>query len=795
MSGTLDLNLLPIARQAGQDQAELPGLYAVTPPRRTARGRSEDNLILYLSEAGNAPLPPDQLRQLMENLTRAYYKTAGSVTAAMRSLVEALNQTLLERNLKLTSSGRQSLGQLIVLVLRGQAAYLAYSGPASTYLVTAEATEQILDAEGAGRGLGISRTTNIRFAQAELHNGDFIVLACQAPPAWTVENLRLPTRPSLESMRRRLLDHATPQFSAVLIQVQAGEGKLRLLRRKSALTDMAQPVQPSPAPATGPVDSPVETSPITPDASGSAESAGFERGEPVSQAPLAEQPALPAESPPVSLNSEEDSPAAFTFQSPASSGSLPPSAVPRPRATTPSAASAATHPASASDSPKIQKKRFKHLAAPLVAGLAAFWQALGNTLGLLLRGLASTLKKILPDESILHISPSTMFFIALMVPVIISTVGGFVYIRRGRAAQHQAYMEQASQSAAQASTAVEPDVQRAAWTATLGYLDKAELFDATEQSAALRAQAMNTLDSLDGILRLDYQPAIAGGLGEEVKVTQMAATPTDLYMINANQGIVLRATLTGRGYEMDPNFKCGPGFGPELVGPILDIVPLPAGSVENATILAMDANANLLYCLPDGSEPLYKHLSDPTNTALGSPIALALDNNDLYVLDPQTNGVYIYFNMDVTQPPNFYFGDDVPEMQDVIDLTVSNDFLFLLHSDGRLTKCSYSGFAESPTRCEDPANYDDPRPGRSGGVVIPDALFSQFSSSPHPGPVLYMLEPTHQSVYMFSLRQTFQQQYRPATDLGEEPATSFAVSTSRLIFLAINNQVYYAGLP
>ena len=53
---TFDLNLLPIHRVNGQESAELPGLMAVTPPRKTGRGREQDTLIVYLMLSGNATL-------------------------------------------------------------------------------------------------------------------------------------------------------------------------------------------------------------------------------------------------------------------------------------------------------------------------------------------------------------------------------------------------------------------------------------------------------------------------------------------------------------------------------------------------------------------------------------------------------------------------------------------------------------------------------------------------------------------------------------------------------------------
>jgi len=127
MPVSLDLNLLPIIRRENQDQTDFPGLYAVTPPRRTTRGRNQDNLILYLTLVGNIQAPPEYQLELLTKLAQKYYKTAGTVTSALRSLAETLNQILLERNLR--SPGAQLTGYLTQIVLRGDVATLAHSGP------------------------------------------------------------------------------------------------------------------------------------------------------------------------------------------------------------------------------------------------------------------------------------------------------------------------------------------------------------------------------------------------------------------------------------------------------------------------------------------------------------------------------------------------------------------------------------------------------------------------------------------------------------------------------------------
>src|SRR4030065_1794074 len=101
----------------------------------------------------------------------------------------------------------------------------------------------------------------------------------------------------------------------------------------------------------------------------------------------------------------------------------------------------------------------------------------------------------------------------------------------------------------------------------LDNVKKAKNYPPPSQSQALRLTAIENLDNLDAIKRLDYKQAIVGGLDAGVNVVRMVATATDLYLLNAQQGNVLRAIMTGRGCEVDTKFQCGPTFGPVDVGP------------------------------------------------------------------------------------------------------------------------------------------------------------------------------------------------------------------------------------
>jgi len=185
----------------------------------------------------------------------------------------------------------------------------------------------------------------------------------------------------------------------------------------------------------------------------------------------------------------------------------------------------------------------------------------------------------------------------------------------------------------------------------------------------------------------------------------------------------------------------------------------------------------------------------PPNTGFGEPRAMSLDRGDLFVLDPKVNAVWIYRNMEVSQQPRLFFGESVPSMQDVIDLAVYNDDLFLLHADGHVTKCTYSSMPESPTRCDDPYPYSDNRPGRVHGMFISESVFNQMYFSSFPERSIYMLDPQNRSIFYFSMLLALQTQYQSQTTLVQGNATAFAISPNRMAFLAIGSNVYYAAIP
>jgi hypothetical protein len=276
----------------------------------------------------------------------------------------------------------------------------------------------------------------------------------------------------------------------------------------------------------------------------------------------------------------------------------------------------------------------------------------------------------------------------------------------------------------------------------------------------------------------------------------MVATNTDLYMLNSTDGSIIRAFLTGGGYQIDEDFHCEPGpYGSYIVSPLIDLALLPRGNELDANLVAMDANGNLIYCIV-GERPLAVSLLPP-DISWGEPNAIAVENDNLYVLDPLTNAVWIYFGDEQSYvgAPRFFFGAQVPSMQHMLDMSLDGETIYLLDLDGHLAVCEFSDDLEDPTTCTDPALYTDTRPGRSNADKISDANFLQIQLTDPPEPSVYLFDPVVPSVYQFSNRLNLVRQFRASSTLPAGLSSAFTISSNRAIFLAFENEIYIGFMP
>jgi len=788
----LDLTLLPLYRLSNKELPALPGLLAMTPPRKAARGREHDRLIVYLVLMGNATLSTAEYLQLTSRTANRFFETTGALTTAMRASVDTLNRALLDRNMGSTGQGQYALGTLVLAVLRGAQCTLLQSGPTHVYRLGSEAMQHIHDPALSGKGLGVSQSASFHFTQFELAPGDRLIFSGKPPAEWERLYGEEKHPSSIEATRRRLLSMTKGNVNAVLIQAQEGGGGLTLLRPAPAGGKPPQAV----ASAIAPPAPPSETESLPPlhqpDAIPEPGSASdFEEGFPEEVGPEFSPSAYAIPPQPV----DEELPDIETV-APQFPASIPRTASPEPEAPPLREMDEPIMDESEEpdepDKPREPSEATRQVARGLVGGMRAF-RRLGAALS---QNLRKFLPNLLPDSNSNMASSTVMMaFISIVIPLLVVVAGVTVYLKFGRSYQYDNLYLQAEVARDQAQSATDPARQRDRWQAVLLYLDQAEYYRQTPESEALRDEAQSKLDTLQGIQRLNFYPAFAGGLNAQI--SRLAANETDLYMLDAERGRVLHASQVGRDFEMDEAFRCESGqYGDYQVGPIVDILILPRLNSLDAAVLGIDAGGNLLYCSP-GEVGQAIPLPVPDSN-WGRVTGFTYDSGSLYVLDAPSRAIWVYPGKDASfiDRPYFFFGGQIPEIEDAIDLVVNGDDLFMLHADGHLSTCSYSRLEAVPTRCQDPAPLIHSLPAYQDIDLFAQAHITQMQITLPPDANLLLLEADNRSVLRVSSR-TLELQNQiypmPGASLKPGPAGAMTVNPNRVLFLAVDDQVYFAA--
>jgi hypothetical protein len=801
---------------------------ALTPPRKTGRGREQDTLIVYLMLSGNATLSSFEYHDLIKNTANLFYQTPGALTSAMRKAAENINTALLERNRTTMGRGLQAFGVLVLAVIRNEQCTLLLSGPAHAVWVSDGQSRHIHDLALSGKGLGAGQSIQSYFSQVELHEKDLLTLCGKFPKDWEADLLNERPPASLDASYRKLT-MTQGDLSAVLIQAHSGHGTVTVLRPDAGIAH-SLPTPPETA----------ESPQAVPTVENSASS----------QTPVP-QTEIPASAVQSTVTEEEIDaladlaahmiqPSAYAIppqpdtlihppsvEAAASPSRNFPSSIPRSRPTPPVAPATTIPPTieEPDEEPEVPEQPLvvegraarrrtqsnahaeatRQMAKVMVGGIQAVRRTTEGfgTLG------GKFIPRLLPgagtEQSQSAAMPTyLMVFIAVVIPVLVVTIASVVYLRFGQSVQYDELYMQALNQRGLATGTTDPAGQRDAWQSVLDTLDKADAYRQTPESQALRKEAQAAYDQLMGIIRLEFIPAFANGVSGTKSISRMAASESELYMLDSEKGNIQHASFNGRSLSYDSTFDCKPGaYGGYQVGNLVDLLALPKVNALGASVLGIDATGTLLYCAP-GQVPQAIPLPALPNTSWGQVTAFALDGESLYVLDAPSRAVWVFIGKDssFTDTPYFYFGNEIPaSIDNAIDMAVSGDDLYMLHSDGHISTCTFSRLSEIPTRCQDPATLIDNNPAHRGMDIFTQAHFTQIALTNPPNPVVLLLDSEGQSVYRLSARTLeYQNQVTgyagDATPFQAGPAGAMAVSPNYILYLSIANQVYFAtNLP
>lgn len=826
--------------------SDLPGLLVTTAPRKADRRRQKDVLAVLLTLGGNHPLDEAGQKGLIQKLVEAYYASNKTITAGIRLAVETLNAYLLDRNRNAAREGWAVNGLLNLAIQHEERVYVVNAGPTHTFFL---GHHDVYDwsENGSGRGLGLSNQINLRFYSESLEPGDLLVFSPQPPANWTPVYLQGSPALTFDHLRRRLVNQTGPTLQAGVIQFKAGSGQIHSMHLRpvarpivvdSQSESLPEPVSPSPsvqptqAPALEPQMEIHPSPPPTPlpnQASGlptqddlslptsdkQPETADVTSPlqEPVDLFPIAEellQPLLPPEEIPAQPMTE---PLELPLEPVVTPVQPPLRPAPPPRRSVRSTISdqqlPLPEPSGLDEAPRLQDLQRQRTARNRTRRqVAGVWLAGRTFRQKISRAIGRLFWRSLPTGS--ETAPSMplgwLWFTAIVVPLLVVAIAMTIYTRLGRGETQQIYLQQARQVATQAMNESDLAKQRELWDQTLQLLNKAEEYGENAETRQLRISIDTGLDELDKVKRVSFSETMRSGLAENVNIIRMVSNGNDIYALDETSGAVLHFQGGGGQYEVDETFTCRPqNYGGVIVSKLVDLMPLPNGIMANATVLAVDETGNLIYCGPN-INPTVQTLTPP-DQYLGKVAGLAQSGKILLVLDKGRNMIWRYGDpqqdaenpseslVDWTRAPKPYFQENPPSLTNVTDFVVHEDYLYLVDANGQMTTCTYSAIIYAPTTCQQPAEFEDPRPGRQNKVTgFEGALFSHLFIDPLNRQSLYVLDHNQSAIYRLSLRLFLDKIFEPDSN-SKIPAgqpSALVVTTNQSLLLAYGNRLFFA---
>ncbi|MCK5052938.1 MAG: hypothetical protein KAR65_01590 [Anaerolineales bacterium] len=698
-----DIALIHIAGGAARLTSP-PGTLALTAPRRTARGRGDDFLLLNLSLQSSRPVSPGYLDHIVRMAADAYYGTPGSVTSALREAAALVNDQLMDANQD-EAEPTNYQGNLMSAVLRGKDLYFGQSGVGQVILVRPGAVTRLSSEEASERPLGISLAPHIRFYHFESQPNDLLVLTTTPSDLWSDATLSGLATLDLEQAIDRLVAASSYDLTGLLARI--------VLPGRAGLQPSFESTTPS-----------AESSP-------QMERTAQERFGTVTRG--------------------------------------------------------------------VRRFQWGNYIAPLTQGLKSITSRTLTVLSRTLNRLAPGFSEPLHPDAL---SRQMLVGTAIAIPLIIVTIASLVYVRKGRREEFESYVDQARTSVMTAQTLPPDETSRGEWEFAAKMLTLADSYGTSTEAQALLEQVQVALDTINLVSRLEFRPLVSGGFGSDAVITGLAASATDLYVLDGKHEIIRHAWgAPERGYEMDTAFEClgTAAISQELAAPI-DFVLQPApGALGMEGVVAIDDDGTLLYCAPD-RQPAIAQLTPP-DIGWGRLQAIDVYGDNLYVLDPVMNAVWIYEAAGgfFSGVPKMFFVEEVRDLKGAIDLAMAHDELIILYADGRLDRCrrtitgAEADGARIRVECVAQPYFQDERAGREPTAQIPGAVPVELDYSPPPEPSLYFLDLLSNSVFHYSLRLVYQGQFMPK-ELFEEEISAMTIGPPNDLYLAVGSQVYQTRL-
>lgn len=718
------------------DNTTLSAVFAYDPPAKAERGKESIRLMVTILLKGNKEIDPADGKILANTLAATFYKTAGPVTSALKAMIEQFNRSLFEGNMQTTSKGVFQNGHIVVLALRDDSLYVVQSGLSKVYHVT-QLSKVFYDPALAGKGAGLSSTSRMYFAQAQVDDTDkfIVVFDPEENVEKGVESLRQLS--TIESIHRRLVSLAEePVFGAIF--------EFRKQERAEYFTSSAV----------------VEQNETTSEQADEEIQSG-------SEDTIADE----------SLGTEVE-----------------PERV--DRIPTPPRADKQTLRKQVRNSHGVAEWLLKVLSATRTAIGAS-----RGLMGDLADQLTPEGEEDAEHPNKTYRNVSIIFAVVVPVLLMAFAYyyySAFGYEAKYNA--HLDNAEDHLAAAANTGDIVEQKAQYNLALDEIE-LARESIGKLDQRGENLYAETIGTLDALEGVSRLNYEQVLSQSLPSDHNISQITINGTDIYLLDQTDDLVIRERWNGTRYDKDKQFICGSSsiMTDNSPGKLLAILPLPSGYNSGFTVMAVAQSGQLVYCGP-GLSPVSEDLLLPAK-GIQSIDAVAIQGPTMLILDSAGRSIWKYnlgIDGKFDTEPNFYFTDDIPSgISNAKKLAFLDDKVVMLSSGGEVILCSSTA---AGIRCESPYQFEDTRQGMTGGSTFSDGVFDQVAIAELPTSTVLFLDKDQKAVFRFSLRSmAFQKKYlMEPVGLSDTHSGSsiraFTVNNTNQVFVLINGQVYVAKL-
>ncbi len=695
-----------------------PGARIEPPPKKPVRGREADTFFVLATPAQGPQATSAFYEQIASLACELYFRTSASVTSGLREVMNGVNSHLMTHN---ATAGEKYQVNLAAMVLRGHELFLARAGACITLLRQGAdlitAPDDLRD-EFALMGLPLGYSPSPDVKLAHYE--------IEPGHVFVMSDLGLANAPrdtlrdalASSAVQDALKAAAAPQTQAVMIEFKMIDPAVR-----QAEAAKSAPIKAPPAP--------IKAAVATPEAA-------------------------------ITESTSDGTPPIVTGTEPAA----PPAPV-----------------APANEA----------LTAPPKPLPARILYAVTHGIAWLLRGIARIINGLLdrvfpePKEGTPNFPLSVAIGVAILIPVVVVFVMVGFRLSQVDSTNFEQLVNQVQEQANQAAAVPKSDLDRskAMWT---GVMQRIEIADVQRPGdptlTKLRAQAQAALDDFAKVTRRTLIPLRT--FPNNANLTSVFIQGgTDLYTLDQTSSAIYRDSLRTpdqingqRGQT--PLIQAGAPASNYNVRNIIDTLWVDEAGIRTShALIGLDMQGILVTYSP--AFPPANAQALPGHELWKRPVALAVWQERLYILDPGANQIWRYVPSGTTypNPPDPYFNQELNR-----NLTKAVDFgidrrgsVYVLLADGTMKKFT-TGEEQQFTLNNIP----------DGALKGANAMY--LLDSPTGLSSIFIIDPVDQSIYEFTLAGTFQKRYKGPTDGALRKLSAIYVE-GQSAYVADGNILYF----